>query len=86
MEPPNNMLEETPKVVPEEVGNKVVLGVMVDKILKTISMPPDPVLPDGVVGWVRVEVQHRCTSRGLQREAVHLPHRTCQHRGEESLH
>ena len=54
MEPPNYMLEETPKVVPEEVGNKVVPSVT--EILKTIPMPPDFVLPDGVVGWVQAEV------------------------------
>ena len=64
MEPPDNHLEATPKVVPEETGNKEVQSVM--EILKTIPCPIDPLFPDGVLnadghwvrpaGWVQAEV------------------------------
>ena len=64
MEPPDNHLEATPKVVPEETGNKVVQSVI--EILKTIPCPIDPLFSDGLVnddghwvrpaGWVQAEV------------------------------
>ena len=64
IELPDSLLESTPKVVPEETGNKEVQSVI--EFLKTIPCPPDPAFPDGVVnsdghwvrpaGWVQAEV------------------------------
>jgi len=46
IELPDILLESTPKVVPEETGNKEVQSVI--EFLKTIPCPPDPACPGGV--------------------------------------
>jgi hypothetical protein len=70
MEPPNNMLEELPKVVPEEVDDKVAPNVT--ETLKTIPMHPNPVHPDGVVGWVQAEVTAVAGDSSMKQST--LPH------------